>query len=74
MHVELAKMLESLLSPAILLVGGAIAKFLRDISTELHGIKTAMAVTTSRVDNHDEILRSHNGRLHHLETEGRLES
>ena len=68
MAIDLARTLEALIAPALIFVGGAIAKFLRDISVELAGIKTAMAVTTNRVDAHEDALMVHDGRIRSLET------
>ncbi len=69
MTVDFFKTLEALLAPAILCGCGAIAKCLKDIATELYGIKTAMAVTTHRVDGHDDVLAVHDTRIRTLETE-----
>ena len=66
--IDLARTFEALLAPAAVFVGGVIAKFLRDIAVELAGIKTAMAVTTNRVDAHDDALLVHDGRIRSLET------
>ena len=66
--VDLLNTLQALIVPAIVCMGGAIAKYLRDISSELGGIKTAIAVTTKRVDGHAEVLMIHDGRIRSLET------
>lgn len=69
--MDLAAVVQSVAGTLIVGLATASAKFLRDIASELHGIKTAMAVTKDRVDSHSETLEIHDSRIRTLETRGR---
>ena len=67
--VDLMKVLDALIAPTIIAVGGLIAKFLRDISSELCGVKAAISIATDRVDRHEKMLTIHDERIRAIETE-----
>ncbi len=66
--VDLLTVLQGLIVPSIVFVGGSIARYLKEISGELNGIKTAIAITTDRVDRHEDLLSTHDSRIRSLET------
>lgn len=68
MVYDLSKLVEPVMTAGVLAIGAFIAKFLRDISGELHGIKTAMAVTQTTVKQHEVELHDHSNRIRVLES------
>ena len=66
--ISFAQILQNMVGPAMLMVFGACAKYLRDISRDVNEMKTTIAVTKDRLDSHSHRLSAHDDRIRELET------
>lgn len=68
MALQFSQIIDGMIGPALLAVFGACAKYLRDISRDVNEMKTTIAITKDRLDNHSQRLGKHDDRLRELET------
>ena len=71
MSFSLAEILQGMIGPALLMVFGACAKYLRDIARDVNEMKITMGVTSERLDDHGRRLSGHDERLRDLESQAR---
>jgi hypothetical protein len=66
--LNIAQILHNMIGPAMLMLFGACAKYLRDISRDVNSMKVTMSVTSERLNTHSHRLAAHDDRIRELES------
>ncbi len=67
MTFSFPEIIQGMVGPALLMIFGACAKYLRDISRDVNVMKITMGVASERIDDHARRLTAHDERLRELE-------